>query len=288
MLRRLECHLPIQLWYLGDGEVDEPMKALVSPLGVECVDAIQVRKRFPIRLLHGWELKAYAIVHSAFREVLLLDADNVPVVRPEFMFDTPEFKAAGAVFWPDYNSVGGAKAKAIWHSCGLRPPAEQEFESGQILVDKERCSAALRLSLWFNENSDFYYQYVHGDKETFHLAFQKMKQSYSLIPFPIHPLSATMCQHDFQGRRIFQHRNLDKWDLMGRNRHIEGFWFEGDCLGYLAQLQERWKSGIGGKRLGNLKSARRRMSGDVLKVQSIVPAVKKARENHCPDALFPV
>src|SRR6185436_18372670 len=106
----------------------------------------------------------------------LLDADNVPVVNPEFLFDTSHFKRTGAIFWPDYKKVNGTKATTIWRSCGLPKPREQEFESGQILVDKSRCWKALCLSLWFNENSDFYYRYVHGDKETFHLAFRKLKQ----------------------------------------------------------------------------------------------------------------
>jgi hypothetical protein len=108
-------------------------------------------------------------------------------------------------------------------------------------VSKRRCWRALCLSLWFNEQSDFYYQYIHGDKETFHLAFRKMRQPYFLVPTPIHPLEATMCQHDFKGRRIFQHRNLDKWDLDGRNRRIQDFWFESDCLAYLARLRKAWK-----------------------------------------------
>src|SRR5205085_10007566 len=102
MLRRFGCRLPIQVWHLGTDEMDPAMRALLSPLGVECVDALELRKTFPIRILHGWELKPFAILHSNFREVLFLDADNVPVVNPAFLFDTPQFQAAGALFWPDY------------------------------------------------------------------------------------------------------------------------------------------------------------------------------------------
>jgi hypothetical protein len=94
--------------------------------------------------------------------------------------------------------------------------------------------------MWLNENSDFYYQYLHGDKETFHLAFRKVKQAYSLVPRPIHPLEATMCQHDFEGHRLFQHRNLDKWNLLKGNRRIKGFWFEDECRSYMRQLRRRW------------------------------------------------
>jgi len=244
MLRRLNCQLPIQLWHLGRKEFDEAMEALLAPLGVECVDASVIRRQFPARILHGWELKPYAILHSRFREVLFLDADNVPVVNPDFLFETPPYRTTGAMFWPDYGHGTNSKAAAIWRSCGLREPQEPEFETGQIVVDKQRCWTALCLAMWFNENSDFYYQHLHGDKETFHLAFGKVKQPYSLVPKPIHPLTGTMCQHDFQGRRVFQHRNTDKWDLFLSNRQVEDFRHETECRRYVAQLQRTWDGGL--------------------------------------------
>jgi ADP-heptose:LPS heptosyltransferase len=245
MLRRFGCRLPVELWHLGATEMDEPMKALLKPLGVECVDALQIRKNYPARILRGWELKAYAILRSRFREVLLLDADNVPVVDPEFLFETPQFRTTGAIFWPDYEFVNGKKAATIWHSCGMRRPNEREFETGQIVVDKQRCWEALSLALWFNENSDFYYHYVHGDKETFHLAFRKLKQPYFLVPKPVQSLEGIMCQHDFNGRRIFQHRNTDKWDFFLHNKRVKGFLFDEECRTYIKQLQGIWDGGIG-------------------------------------------
>ena len=240
MLRHLGCQLPVELWHLGQKEVDEQMKSLLSPLGVECIDAYKVRKRFPVRILSGWGLKPYAILHSPYRETLFLDADNVPVVNPEFLFDTPQFREHGAVFWPDFPHHDREKPAAVWRSCGLRQPREPEFESGQIVLDKKRCWSALRLCVWFNENSDFYYQYLYGDKETFHLAFRKLKKDYVMVPQPIHALRGTMCQHDFQGRRIFQHRNTAKWNLFARNPRVKDFWLEKECRGYLAQLRRLW------------------------------------------------
>jgi ADP-heptose:LPS heptosyltransferase len=235
MLRRLGCALPIQLWYLGRKEMDSRMKSIVAPLGVECVDATRVRKKFPARILKGWELKSYALLHSPFREVLLLDADNVPVVNPEFLFTTPQFRATGAIFWPDFLRGTDKKAIAIWRSFGLQMPHEFEFESGQIVLDKLRCWRALYLSWWINDNSDFFYRHLHGDKETFHLAFRKLKTPYSLIPKPIHPLEGVMCQHDFVGRRIFQHRNSEKWDLFF-NKRIKGFRWDKQCHAYISDL----------------------------------------------------
>jgi ADP-heptose:LPS heptosyltransferase len=245
MLRRLGCELPVELWFRGRGELDEAMRRLMTPLNVHCVDAEEIRRKHPARLLKTWELKPYALLHSRFRAVLLLDADNVPVVNPDFLFDTPEFIRNGAIFWPDYARPVTPGVRSIWISCGLRPPGESEFETGQIVVDKSRCGAALRLAMWFNEHSDFYYQHIHGDKETFHLAFRKLRQSYALVPHPIQRLDATMCQHDFSGRRIFQHRNADKWDLFLHNRQIKGFWFEKECREYVARLRRVWNARIG-------------------------------------------
>jgi Mannosyltransferase putative/Glycosyltransferase family 9 (heptosyltransferase) len=239
-LRQAGCAMPIEVWYLDDSEMDEEMQHLLLGLGVKCVNAREVGGKRPARINGGWELKPYALLHSRFREVLFLDADNVVVVNPELLFETREYRATGAIFWPDYERGRNMKAMPIWRSCGLGQPKETEFETGQIVVDKQRCWAALCLSLWFNENSDFYYQYLYGDKETFHLAFRKLRTKYSLVPKKIHTLEGTMCQHDFLGRRIFQHRNTDKWDLLMRNRRVKDFWFEEDCLQHVKQLRELW------------------------------------------------
>ena len=232
ILRRLGCHLPIQLWHLGPTEVDAQMRGLLAPFGVECVDALAVQKVFPARRLHGWAIKPFALLHSRFRQVLFLDADNLPVTNPEFLLDDERFLTRGAIFWPDYNRCGREKSRTIWRSCGLRPPDEREFETGQMAVDKAKCWRALCLALWFNEQADLYYRYLHGDKETFHLAFRKLRQSYALVPTPIHSLERTMCQHDFAGQRLFQHRNRDKWDYLLCNHRIKDFWLEPECLQY--------------------------------------------------------
>ena len=237
-LRDLGCALPIQLWHLGSGEMDDDMRALVRPWDVECVDAREAEKLNPARRLGGWELKPYAILHSPFQEVLFLDADNVPARNPEYLFETPQYRQTGAIFWPDYGRF--PNTHVIWANCGLAQPDGPEVESGQIIVDKARCWEALSLAMWFNEQSDFYYQYLHGDKETFRLAFHKLKKSYGWIDAPAHPLAGTMCQHDFEGNRVFQHRNTDKWSLFLNNWTVPGFQFEEECRAHLRDLQSRW------------------------------------------------
>lgn len=218
--------------------MDEPMKRLLRPYNVECVDAEIVRHVHPVRRLDGWELKPYAILHSPFREVLLLDADNVPLVDPEFLFDTPEFKRTGAIFWPDYPSM--KITPEVWRLFDLGDTGQRPFESGQIVVNKAKCWAALRLCLWHNEHSDFYYRHINGDAATFQLAFRKVKKTYAMPRRSIQALTGTMCQHDFAGNRIFQHRNTDKWNLFGTNLFVPGFKLEAECRGYLEELRTVW------------------------------------------------
>ena len=92
----LRCALPIQLWHLGPQEFSTVMRALIDDLDVEPVDAFTVRAKHPSVLADGWQLKPYAVLHSRFEEILLLDADQVPVRDPAELFDWPQYKEASA------------------------------------------------------------------------------------------------------------------------------------------------------------------------------------------------
>jgi hypothetical protein len=234
MLRHFGCELPVEMWHLGPGEMPDPVRRMLEPLGVRTVDAMEVRRAHPARRLDGWSLKPYAIMNSGFREVLMLDADNVPIVDPTVLFDTPEFCKHGAIFWPDYQRL--SHYRSIWRVTGVPYRDEPEFESGAIVVDKTRCWKPLALTMWMNEFSEFFYHHMYGDKETFHMAWRKLRRPYAMTRHPLVSLSKVMCQHDFDGRRIFQHRNFAKFSLAAPNRHIDGFLHEERCFGYLREL----------------------------------------------------
>jgi hypothetical protein len=248
MLRLLGCQLPIQFWILGDYELDARMRKLAEELGVSIAVGQDYVRQIPTwkwdRERPGWQLKALSLVGNPFSEVLLLDGDNVPTVDPGFLFDTPEFKTTGAVFWPDYLRL--KKARVIWKLCGVEYRDEPEFETGQIVVDKKRCWLQLWLSLFYNQHSDLYYQHIWGDKDTFHMAWRRLGTPYSMTPFPIHNLARkVMCQHDFGGRIVFQHRNLAKWELpVARNKRIGGFQYEQQCIDFLKELEAKWTGAV--------------------------------------------
>jgi hypothetical protein len=239
LLRRdLACTLPIEVWHLGAEEMGPPMRGLLEELDTYPVDAFEVAKCHQVDRLGGWELKSYAVMHSRFREVLLLDADNVPVRDPSFLFDRAEYRDTGTLFWPDI--VRLAPDNEIWSTSGLSYRNMPSVESGQIVLDKSRCWRALSLAHWINQHSDVFYQFLHGDKDTFLIAWLMLEQPYHLVRHQPKLLDATFCQRDPEGEVLFQHRNQAKWILDGNNRRIDGFRLEAECRALLTELRALW------------------------------------------------
>jgi hypothetical protein len=89
-----------------------------------------------------------------------------------------------------------------------------------------------------NEHSDWWYRLVHGDKDTFHLAWRKIGQAYAMPNAAPLALESTILQHDFAGDRLFQHRNFAKWTLE-ENPRIAGFQLEKECRRFLSTLRKR-------------------------------------------------
>ena len=207
VLRRvLNCRLPIEVWHIGRDEMSPEMAALLADLGnVRIVDAKDFTRYFPHPRLYGWELKPYAVAHSRFKRVLLLDADNIPARGPAFLFDFARQTHRSAVFWPDFEALNWTRK--VWNYAGLQPLHRVTFESGQLLIDKSQCWAPLMLALHMNENSDFWFEHIHGDKDTFFLAWTKLGAPYGMPPYAATHHASTIYQYDFDGAVLFQHRH---------------------------------------------------------------------------------
>lgn len=215
MLRHHGCSLPVQVWHLGPEEIPPQARAGFEAIGVELIDAREVQKMFPHARLNGWEIKAYALLHSKFREVLFLDADNIALCDPSVLFDMPEYAATGALFWPDRGRW--PENSEIWAMTGLEYQDEAEFESGQMVVDKQRCWHEVVLANEINKDSAFWFQHIHGDKDTFRFAWRLLDRAYTMFPHPssCHPSSpagwGAFCQKNMDGEAIFWHGQ--KWSL---------------------------------------------------------------------------
>lgn len=213
----LNCKLPIEVWYRGEEITPELDKELMR----FDVTSHNVEDYYDIPPgMSGYVMKPMAILFSSFKEVLFLDADNVCTMDPEFLFDLPEYKEYGAIFWPDFWTTD--RFNQIWEIIGVPSNNGKEQESGQVLINKEFCWRELNLALYFNINNRIYYNYLVGDKDTFRFAWLALNKSFYFIEHEVAScgyidldgafIGHTMVQHIPDGRIIFLHRNLLKWD----------------------------------------------------------------------------
>ncbi len=253
ILRKVHgCTLPVQVWHLGPDEMSQPMRAILQPLDVELIDVLEIRRKHPMRIMGGWECKPYAVLHSPFERVLLIDADNVPLRNPAYLFERPEFARAGALFWPDISKA--KRSSPVWDLFGVEFRPGPEFESGQLVVDKRRTEEALHLAVHYCSWSDIYWKYVNGDKQTFQMAWQLLNLPYELpaqrptwrhgtvlTPQGLRRYGVAFEQPGFEGEPLFHHRVGSEWVLFGNNIEAEGAEaITAMCMPVLDELRHIW------------------------------------------------
>lgn len=217
VLRHLGCTLPIELWHLH-GEMDDELRTVLRAWDVQCLDANEFARQRPYRFLtdhwwKGWQLKAFALRHCSFQEVLLLDSDSYPTRNPESLFDWPRYREWGAIFWPDLERNAGLIPDHAWSVFGVQKFAELPTESGQLLVNKSLCSRELDVALEYNAHADFVYHVLYGDKYTFPMAWHRLGRRYARM-WPHSTFdSVAIRQFDDCGETLFIHRVHDKFRL---------------------------------------------------------------------------
>lgn len=235
-------NLPVELFYAGDKEMPpDVMEQLTEEfpfLSLHDITKLEFTQKYPFLQIdnyRGYQIKPYAILHSSFREVLYIDADNVVLKSPDFLFDLPEYGETGALFWSDFSTMKSTQKKLL-QVFGIDPDEvshEVEFESGQMLINKEKCWKALLTVCLVNSDKgnfrSYCYHHTNGDKDTFRLSFKFACKDYNFIrhiPLPIgtnfiariqHEFGSFdvtgMLQHDPEGRPLFVHRTVYEWNI---------------------------------------------------------------------------
>lgn len=243
LLRRtLGCTLPIEVWHFGAEEMSASMANLLAELDVELVDALPRIAAVGASVRDGWQLKPFAIQHSRFAEVLLLDADQVPVRDPAELFDWPQYLDAGAVFWPDVVEL--RETNPVWAALGLTPRRVISLESGQVLIDKRRHWRALSVVGALNAEAERLYQMIYGDKDTFLIGWQLAEAEFALLPHAPFGDERYLVQRDFTGAPLFQHRTNAKWVYAGAQHELQGFVHLEACKSAINALRARWNGRV--------------------------------------------
>jgi alpha 1,2-mannosyltransferase len=223
-LRELGCKLPIEVWHYGN-EITDNMKLQLASLETKCKDLAHFIDECP----HGFLMKPLSILYSSFKEVLFLDADNMCVKNPSYLFEDKNYKKYGCLFWPDYWET--AKSNPIWSILDISYFKSYEQDSGQMLIDKSRSWAQLQLCVHLNAKGDEYYKFLYGDKDTFRFSWLALKKEYFMIEHAVGTCGyinkednsfngVTMVQRDREGEIIFLHRNLLKWDITNKDERV--------------------------------------------------------------------
>lgn len=112
----------------------------------------------------GFFLKAVVLAVSSFKEVLFLDADNVPVVDPTTLFHSQDFQSTGALFWRDFWDASWAPDAPVVLGVSSEQLPSFTLDSGQMLLDKSRydfCTITLHTSIRMHMRKELYFPCTH-------------------------------------------------------------------------------------------------------------------------------
>ena len=230
--------LPIEIWHLGPAEMPDFLAKIFENMGCAILDAQSPGSGKNSRIYDGWQLKTFALKHSSFEQVILLDADQVPLCDPALLLEWPEYKETGAVFWPDVVDI--AAENPVWQMLGLDPGQVRSWESGQMCINKKMQWRSINLVLAINERAESFYRFVYGDKDTFLLAWKLTGSNFALVPHLPFQAEQYMVQRDFGGKPVFQHHTNCKWSLTKSNKRLEGLKLFAECQGFLDELAGFW------------------------------------------------
>jgi hypothetical protein len=252
-LRHVGCELPIRVYFFGGaGEMPLAWQELLAPYGVHCTDLDDPSTAFaypegfepPCPTERGWTAKVRAILDSPFEEVLLLDADCYPCRDPGRLFDEPVYRETGALFWHDIPE----DPRLLWDAFRVAPAPGSSIESGQLVVDKAKCWAPLRLGWWYAAHHRATFRWGYGDKHVcFQVPWAKLGRRYGSFadrgPWLMHSFLHT----GPDGTPWFIHRCRDKFRFPGAgewkspqsfesNMFCRGQPFESEAFGWMADL----------------------------------------------------
>lgn len=249
----LGCSLPVEVAWQGPKEMDNVTLAALQhrfgPLRGFDVQAMPYPPEMRRVPLTRWVGKVAALLHCSLQEVLLLDSDNLPLVDPAYLFDDPLYQQHGNLFWPDFWGSWVKPGVYLW--LGLNRTVVQpqihagagftgrDAESGMVLLDRQRWLKVLYWTFWINTwHQQLYYHVIHGDKDTFALAFALAGQAdeyrqVSVVPggvfrwgkgqLEVKAMGASSAstadgwqllgalQYDDTGRPVFFHRTMNKF-----------------------------------------------------------------------------
>lgn len=247
-LRSLGSNLPIEVVIPTVDEYETDLCGRIFPaLNAKCIlleHALgeEAVSKFKFK---GYQYKALALIVSSFENVLLIDADNIPVHAPDYLFENEPFINTGLITWPDFwrratspdyykianipigeervrfgydDREKGSKEAPLHDRVGAIP--DPTSESGQLMISKTSHTKELFLALYYNlYGPDYYYPLFsqgsdgEGDKETFLAATVALNSSYYQVKKFLNAFGHFNIDHDFVGTGMGQYDPVEDYNL---------------------------------------------------------------------------
>lgn len=212
LLRETGSKLPVELIVPRESDYDIDLCQNILPnYNAQCKIMSHYLPKEITDKVQGYQLKNLALIISSFQRVLYLDADNIPIKNPDFLFCNEPFTSKHLVIWPDlwrrstsplfydishidvslenrvrnsYFKNDKRQGSYSYHDLQGTIP-EASSETGQILINKSVHFRTLILSMYYNYyGPNFYYALLsqgaagEGDKETFIAAAHRLGLPY--------------------------------------------------------------------------------------------------------------
>lgn len=195
MLRKTGSTLPMEVFLADWDEYEDYICDAVLPsLNARCIVFSQLLDAVPsMKQIEKYQFKPFAMLLSSFEEILFLDADAFPLMKPEDLFTSEPFKSKTMVTWPDFWS---SSVSPIYYEITSQsiPPMDlrQSTESGAVVISKKTHLKTLLLCTYYNFWGPTHYYPLfsqgaagEGDKETFIFAAMALNEPFYQVSEPI-------------------------------------------------------------------------------------------------------
>jgi len=227
-----KSNIPIEIFYIGKSEeFSIVLKNLILSLGNITIHNLmdRINTTSDESELRGYQTKPLSVLCSSFEECILLDADALCFIDPQYLFLAEGYNEKGMLLFKDYVDCMSFISKEFIETIGIGVDRycdytnDFEIDSSCVLINKSKCWDALYTICIINVKSDSYHKSknVLGDKDTFLIA----SIFVNFAPYISKPAPKVMVSDQdkvvighlqstiFDNQEVFTHYNNQKVDL---------------------------------------------------------------------------
>ena len=172
---------PIELWYHSD-ETSPELLSIFEDENIVLQDLKSFNLTVDSSIVSNYHFKSVAILNSNFKKVIYIDADALIVSDLNVVLNSDNLSVIAARdYWytppsnPIYKLLNKIGATTNW-----------DMEAGFLVVDRsdEIIIKSLQMAMEMNLNHNVFYNFIHGDKDTFKYAFEHYNVPISWLDSP--------------------------------------------------------------------------------------------------------